>query len=82
MLEDLLTNNPSLKRLLLTLAGAGLVAFDKKLGLNLSDLAIGSITTMVTGYLAQSAYKEVQIAKVAAAEAVNTKAIAASELAK
>lgn len=81
-MEDLLTNNPSLKRLLIVLAGSALVAFDKKLGLNLSDFAIGSITTMVTGFLAQSAYKEVQMAKVEAAAAVTTKSAAAAELAK
>lgn len=80
MLEDLLANNPSLKRLLIVLGGSALVAFDKKLGLNLSDLAIGSITTMVTGFLAQSAYKEVQMAKVDAAAAVKTPTDAAKVL--
>lgn len=81
-MEDLLTNNPSLKRLLIVLAGSALVAFDKKLGLNLSDFAIGSITTMVTGFLAQSAYKEVQMAKVSAAALVVTPSDAAKELGK
>lgn len=81
-MEDFLNANPSLKRLLATLGGVLLVGLDKKLGLNLTDLAIGSITTMVTAYIAQSAYKEVQMAKVDAAKTVDSASKAAAELSK
>ncbi len=77
-----LDNNPSLKRLVIMLGGVAVVAVNKKLGLDLGDLEIGSIATMVVAYLGQSAMKEVQLAKVDAAAAVSTKSQAAAELAK
>lgn len=79
---NFLDNNPSLKRLVIMLGGVAVVAVNKKLGLDLGDLEIGSIATMVVAYLGQSALKEVQLAKVDAAAAVNTKSAAAAELAK
>lgn len=79
---NFLDDNPSLKRLVFTLGGAAIVALNKKLGLDLGDFEIGSITAIVVAYLGQSALKEVQIAKVDAAAAVNTKSAAAAELAK
>lgn len=79
---NFLDNNPSLKRLVIMLGGVAVVAVNKKLGLDLGDLEIGSIATMVVAYLGQSALKEVQLAKVDAAAAVNSKQSAAAELAK
>jgi hypothetical protein len=79
---NFLDNNPSLKRLLFTLAGAAVVALNKKLGLDLDAMSIASIAGMVVAYLWQSAMKEVQMAKVDAAAAVATKSQAAAELAK
>lgn len=79
---NFLDNNPGLKRLVVMLGGVAVVAVNKKLGLNLGDLEVGSIATMVVAYLGQSALKEVQLAKVDAAAAVVTKSQAAAELAK
>lgn len=79
---NFLDNNPSLKRLVIMLGGVAVVAVNKKLGLDLGDLEIGSIATMVVAYLGQSAMKEVSLAKVDAAAAVATKNQAAAELAK
>lgn len=79
---NFLDNNPSLKRLMFTLAGAAVVALNKKLGLDLDSMSIASISAMVVAYLGQSALKEVQLAKVDAAAAVSTKPQAAAELAK
>lgn len=79
---NFLDNNPSLKRLFFTLAGAAIVALNKKLGLDLDSMSIASISAMVVAYLGQSALKEVQLAKVDAAAAVSTKPQAAAELAK
>lgn len=81
-METLLANNPGAKRLLFTLGGALVVALNKKLGLNLSDFEIGSISTMVVAYIGQSALKEVQMAKVDAAATITTKSAAAAELSK
>ena len=79
---NFLDNNPGLKRLVVMLGGVAVVAVNKKLGLNLGDLEVGSIATMVVAYLGQSALKEVKLAKVDAAAAVVTKSQAAAELAK
>lgn len=79
---NFLDNNPGLKRLLVTLAGAAIVALNKKLGLDLDALSIASISGMVVAYIGQSALKEVQLAKVDAAAAVTSKPQAAAELGK
>lgn len=79
---NFLDNNPGLKRLLVTLAGAAIVALNKKLGLDLDALSIASISGMVVAYIGQSALKEVQLAKVDAAAAVASKPQAAAELGK
>ena len=73
-------SNPSLKRLLVTLGGAALVALNKKLGLDLSTVDIGSITALVVAFLTQSAAKEIKLAGIEAASKVTTPTQAASVL--
>jgi hypothetical protein len=63
----------SLKRLLVTVIGFGLMALNKKLGLDLSDIAIASISTFLAAYVVQSGLKAAAKIKAdAAAAAVST----------
>lgn len=77
-----LLSNPSLKRLIVTICGAALVALNKRLGLDLSTVDIASITTLAIAFLTQSAIKEVKLAGVEAAARITTPAEAAAELSK
>lgn len=74
--------NASLKRLLFTLAGAAVVALNKKLGLGLETVDIAGIVSMVVAFVGQSAWKEAKMAGVDAAAKVVTVTDAAKELAK
>ncbi len=72
-MEKLIAENPSLKRLLVTTAGAGAIALNKKWGLNLGDVEVEALAALVIGFLAQSAYKEAAKAKgVEAAATIKT----------
>ena len=61
--------NPTLRRAVIFLASAAVVALNKKLGLDLDPTAIGSLAVMVVGYLAGSNYKEAAVAHAEAAKA-------------
>ena len=61
--------NPTLRRAVIFLASAAVVALNKKLGLDLDPTAIGSLAVMVVGYLGASNFKEASIAHAEAAKA-------------
>jgi hypothetical protein len=80
-MEEFLNNNPSLKRLGVTVAGSAAIALNKKFGLGLDATDIMTLGGIVVTYLAQSAV--VQKAKLAgeqAAAAVDSPAKAADIL--
>jgi hypothetical protein len=80
-MEEFLNNNPSMKRLGVTVAGSAAIALNKKLGLGLDANDILALAGVVVAYLAQSAV--VQKAKLAgeqASAAVVTPADAAKAL--
>jgi len=80
MLE--LLANPSLKRFIVTIATAAVVALNKKLGLSLEVADVASIVALAVAFLGQSALKEVKLAGVDAAAKVATVNDAAKELSK
>lgn len=61
--------NPTLRRAVIFLASAAVVALNKKLGLDLDPTAIGSLAVMVVGYLGASNWKEGALAHADAAKA-------------
>ncbi len=70
-----LLSNPSLKRFLFTIAGAAVVAMNKKLGLGLDPVDIAGIVSMVVAFVGQSAWKEARLAGMdAAAKVTDVKA--------
>lgn len=84
-MENFIANNPSMKRLLVALLGAGAIALNKRFGFALGDTEVEAVAAIVLGYLAQSSYKEAAIAKAnaagnAAANAVTTPEAAAKVL--
>ena len=73
-----LLSNPSLKRFLVTLATAAVIALNKKLGLNLEVADVASLVALAVAFVGQSAMKEVKLAgQDAAAKVVDTNAAVA-----
>lgn len=80
-MEQLINDNPSLKRLAVAAAGSAAIALNKKLGLGLDATDVMTLGGIVIAFLAQSAV--VQKAKLAgeqAAAAIVTPADAAALL--
>lgn len=80
-MEEFLKNNPSLKRLGVTVAGSAAIALNKKLNLGLEANDIMALAGIVVTYIAGSNWKAVADAKgKAAADAVTNSADAAKVL--
>ena len=80
-MEELLNNNPSLKRLGVTVAGSAAIALNKKFGLGLDATDIMTLGGIVVTYLAQSAVvQKARLAGEQASAAVVTPADAAAVL--
>lgn len=80
-MEQFLNDNPSLKRLGVTVAGSAAIALNKKFGLGLDATDIMALGGIVVTYLAQSAVvQKAKIAGESAAAAVKTSGDAAAAL--
>lgn len=73
---------PGLKRLVVTAATAGLIALNKKLGLQLEVADITALTALAIAFIGQSALKEAKLKGAEAAAKVVTVDDAAKELGK
>lgn len=77
-----LLGNPSLKRAAVGGITAGIIALNKKLGLELDTESIMALVGLAIAFIGQSAMKEVKLAGAKAGEAIKTDEDAAKELAK
>ncbi len=64
--------NPSLKRAMVGALAAGLIALNKKFGLDLDMGDVGAIAAIAVAFMTQSAMKEVKLAGINAAAKVET----------
>lgn len=81
-LESLVSENPTLKRLILTLGTGAVIALNKKFGLELDTTDIVALVTLVLGAITGSNWKEAKLAGAEAAKSVATSTDAAKELSK